>query len=78
MLTSNGYGTNISKNSFIGRNTIIANHEMIESDIRLSNFIWFKMLMMMILVFSLIHTSKSHDQLLSFSFLKHFERVGIN
>lgn len=29
MLTSNGYGTNISKNSFIGRNTIIANHEMI-------------------------------------------------
>jgi len=38
MFLSNGHRTNASKNSVMGRNMILANHRMIESDIMLQ---WF-------------------------------------
>lgn len=66
MLISNGYRTNVSKNSVLGRNMVTANHTMRESDIMLTSFIWPRTPVTIILVFSPKYTLESNGQLLFF------------
>lgn len=68
MLLSNGHRTNnTNKNSVMGRNVILANHGMTESDITLQ---WFALArMVMVLVFSLNYNLKSNGELHFFLFV---------